>query len=104
MAYWALRTAFCAACCALILPVVDVVPFGKEFPNKLLVPAVPGKLNSEVISVLEELDDVPDINESIVWVIAYSTWRKAFWAACAGVVFDVLDVVCCKELSKPAAL
>lgn len=65
-AYWALRTAFCAACCALVPPVAGAMPFSNEFPSKPLVAAVPGKLNSEVISVLEELDDVPDINESIV--------------------------------------
>ena len=103
MAYWALSTAFCAVCCVL-LPDVEVMPFNSEFPNKPLAPIVPGKLNSGEVSVLEELDDVPDISVSMVWVMAYSTWSNAFWAACAGVVFEVFDVVCCREFSKPAAL
>lgn len=104
MAYWALRTAFCAACCALVLPVAAAMPFGNEFPSKPLVATVPGKLNSGEVSVLEEFDEVPDISVSMVWVMAYSTWRSAFWAACAGVVFEVFDVPCCKVLSKPAGL
>ena len=49
-------------------PVVDVV-----LPGKPLVPAVPGKVNNGDTSVLEELDELPEINEPIVCVMAYST-------------------------------
>jgi hypothetical protein len=43
-----------------------LVPFSNELSgdaNGLLVSVVPGKLNSEEISEVEEFDDVPDTNE-----------------------------------------
>jgi hypothetical protein len=76
-AYCALITAYCAAC-ALVLPVEPFSNVPGDDPNKPLVSAVPGKLNSEEMSEAEELDDVPDTSELSVWEMAYSTWRNAF--------------------------
>lgn len=90
-----MRTAYCDAC-ALVLPTNPFMNVPDDDPNKPFDADVPAGLISEKISVPDESGDEPYINELKVCVMAYSTFRNAFWAVCAPVaaLFGVAGVAC----------